>query len=269
MPLPKSRKPFTPKNPYRPTQRESSKIIFLSSEGSVTEELYFIDLISNLFSGIKSKIQLISVAEEAVATAPKYRKPEQEKLLSMVRPKHLVERIDRFKTEKKDIYEFEQHPDDEFWMITDVDQNWSDAVIDPQNNKTYQEEWDDAIAACEEKGYHYAISNPFFEVWLLLHHADPTDEDKSFAVSDDHPYEKTGHFRKRLSELGVPLKDQKKIVLSDYNEEKVKAAIRRAETLHADPADLCPHYFATTVYLLLKEIIALLPEKASVAEPGR
>lgn len=70
MPILKSRVPFTPQNPYRVVRPKTNKIIFLSCEGSVTEEEYF-DLVSNIFSEIKSKIQFISVAEDAVFTAPK------------------------------------------------------------------------------------------------------------------------------------------------------------------------------------------------------
>lgn len=70
MTLLKSRVPFTPQNPYRTVRPKTSKIIFLSCEGSVTEEEYF-GLISDIYSGIKSKIQFISVAEDAVFTAPK------------------------------------------------------------------------------------------------------------------------------------------------------------------------------------------------------
>lgn len=160
MPLLKSRVPFTPQNPYRVVRPQTSKIIFLSCEGSVTEEEYF-GLISDIYSDIKSKIQFISVAEDAVFTAPQCRTQEQVTLLSKVRPKHLVERIDQFKAEKNNIYQFEEYPEDEFWILTDVDQNWSRQPIDLQNAKTYKDEWDDAIAACDEKGYHYAVSNPF------------------------------------------------------------------------------------------------------------
>ncbi len=232
MTLLKSRVPFTLQNPYRVVRPKTSKIIFLSCEGSVTED--------------------------AVFTAPKCRTQEQAKMLSKVRPKHLVERIDQFKAEKDDI---EEYPEDEFWILTDVDQNWSNQVIDPQNTKTYKEEWNDAIEACKEKGYHYAISNPFFEIWLLLHHDSPSEEDKSFAVSDHHSYEKTDHFRTRLSELGAPLKDKKHINSSNYSNEKIKTAVRRAEELHVDKTNLCPQYFATTVYLLLKKLFELLPEE--------
>lgn len=62
IPILKSRIPFTPQNPYRMLRPKTSKIIFLSCEGSVTEEEYF-NLISDIYSEIKSKIQFISVAE--------------------------------------------------------------------------------------------------------------------------------------------------------------------------------------------------------------
>ncbi len=257
MPIVKSRIPFTPQNPFRPSRPETSKIIFLSFEGSVTEEEYF-SRISELYSEIKHRIQFISVAEDAVHTLPKRRTPEQLKMLSKVRPKQLVERIDQFKIEKNESYEFSKYPEDEFWIVTDVDNNWSDAEI--SNGKTLQEEWMEAIALCAEKGYHYAVSNPFFELWLLLHHDEASDEDKAFAVTETHAYEKTDHFRIRLSELGAALKDKKHICFSDYNIEKVNLAIKRAEVLHKNKQDLCPKYFATTVYLILNKLMEMLPE---------
>ena len=120
MPLITNRIPFSHQNPYRSVRPATSKIIFLSFEGSVTEEEYFAR-ISDLFSEIRSKIQFISVAEDAVHTAPKSRTRDQARMLSKVRPKQLVERIDQFKLEKDDIYQFSQYPDDEFWIVTDVE----------------------------------------------------------------------------------------------------------------------------------------------------
>lgn len=256
MPIIKSRIPFTPQNPFRPLRPETSKIIFLSFEGSVTEEEYF-SRISELYSEIKHRIQFISVAEDAVHTVPKRRTPEQIKMLSKGRPKQLVERIDQFKIEKNDSYEFSKYPDDEFWIVTDVDNNWSDTEI--SDGKTLLDEWREAIALCEERGYAYAVSNPFFEIWLLLHHDEASDEDKAFAVTNTHAYEKTDYFRKRLDALGAALKDKKHIAFADYNTENVKLAVARAAALHRDKRDLCPSYFATTVYLLLNKMMEMLP----------
>ncbi len=257
MPLIKSRTPFNVQNPYRPERPATKKIIFLSLEGSATEEEYF-DRISELFSEVRTKIQFISVAEDAVHTAPKRRTPEQLKMLSEVRPKQLVERIDQFKIENNEKYQFALYPDDEFWVVTDVDKNWSDEIIDLENGKTYKDEWNDAIDMCQRKNYRYAISNPFFEIWLLLHHDTVNDEDKNYAVTDTHAYEKTDHFRIRLRDLGVPLKDKKHIKSSDYDEEKLRIAISRAKELHLNKTDLAPKYFATTVYILLEKVVEMM-----------
>lgn len=259
MPLITSRIPFSPQNPYRSVRPATSKIIFLSFEGSVTEEEYF-EHISDLFGEIRSKIQFISVAEDAVHTAPKCRTSDQARLLSKVRPKQLVERIEQFKIEKDDIYQFSQYPEDEFWIVTDVDKNWSNEVI-PNQEKTYYEEWNEAINMCRTKYYGYAVSNPFFEIWLLLHHDTANEDDMSWAVTDEHAYEKTDHFRTRLRELGVPLEDKKHIEISDYDVEEVKTAISRAEALHLNKEDLCPKYFATTVYILLNKMMDMIPDE--------
>ena len=158
------------------------------------------------------------------------------------------------------IYQFSQYPEDEFWLVTDVDKNWSNERISPNEGKTFYDEWKDTIEMCKTKNYRYAISNPFFEVWLLLHHDIPNDEDKSFAVTDTHLYEKTDHFRTRLRNLGVPLEDRKHMKPFDYNIEKVKTAISRAEALHLEKTDLYPRYFVTTVYILMNKIMNMLPK---------
>ena len=265
MPFPKSRIPFTVTNPYRSVRPAASKIIFLSLEGSVTEEEYFFFFLE-IYSEIRTRIQFISVAEDAVHTIAGHRTPEQAKMLSKARPKQLVERIDRFKAEKEDIYQFSEYPDDEFWIVVDVDKNWSQEVIDPAGNKTYRDEWDEAIEACREKGYGYAVSNPFFEVWLLLHHDVPRAEDRTFAVTDEHEYEKTAHFRQRLRELHAPLKKDKHIEPENYDEEKIRLAVHRAEELHIDKNDFCPKYLASTVYMLLRKMMDMLPEQEKTDE---
>lgn len=254
-------------SPYRTIRRVSSKIIFLSCEGSVTEENY-IDIISSLFSEIESKIQMISVAEDATHTRPKLRTPEQISMLGKNRPKQLVERIDHYKVDRESTFEFSKYPEDEFWIVTDVDKNWSTEEIPGSNGKTYIEEWNEAITMCQERNYCYAVSNPCFEMWLLLHHDEVKDEDKQYAVTDNHSFVSASHYQERLRKLDVPLKKQKHIVPQHYTVEKVDAAISRAKELHLDKTELCPRYYATTVYLLLEKIKSMIPDNvdASVLE---
>lgn len=245
--------------PYRTSNRISSKIIFLSCEGCITEESYF-KQVSRLFCEIGSKIQLISVAEDAILTPSKLRTPEQNSMLSKTRPKQLVNRIDAFKRDKEDKFEFSKYPEDEFWIITDVDNNWSDTVIPGNDGKTYIQEWMEAIEMCQERNYDYAVSNPFFEMWLLLHHDEATDSDKAHAVTDSHAYDSNSgeYFRDRLRELNVALKDKKHIKPEHYTVDKIKKAVERAEILHLDKEDKAPRYYATTVYLLLNKIMDML-----------
>ena len=257
MPVISNRVPFS-QRPFRTKRAADNKIIFLSLEGSVTEEEYF-SIITEIYNGVRTKIQFISVMEEIIGTPPKRRTLEQARMLGKNRPLQLVDKIEQFKVEMEEEYQFSKYSD-EFWIVTDVDDNWSDTEISP--GKTLADEWKEAVDICEEKGYGYAISNPFFEIWLLLHHDEETIEDKTFAVTDEHAYEKTDHFRKRLKKLDVPLKgkgkDKKHLTFSDYDAEKVMKAVKRAQELHKDRKDLCPKYFATTVYLLLEKIQGIL-----------
>lgn len=179
-------KPFSIEDPYRVKRPSTSKIIFLSCEGSVTEEEY-IEILSQIYDGVKGRVRLISVAEDEVHTRPQRRTTEQRKVLGKSKPWQLVERIDKFKREKESTYEFSKYPEDEFWIVSDVDDNLDNHKI----------EFEDAIQMCDEKGYKYAISNPFFEIWLLMHHDDVNEEDRKYAVTAGHPYRLTILQRKK------------------------------------------------------------------------
>ena len=228
----------------RPT---SGKIIFISCEGQVTEEEYF-EMISNLFSGIKSKIQFISVMEDILSIPSRHRTAEQTRELTKSKPWQLVEKIDKFKTNEENRYDFSNHPEDEFWIISDVDDNTNPINI---------QKWNQMLEDCSTKQYGCAISNPFFEFWLLLHHVDAEDSDFNFAVTNNHPYEKTTHYTERLTnDANAPLR-QKHISSNHYNIEKVKAAINRAKTLHNGETQPWPSNLGSTVYLLLEKVVEI------------
>ena len=181
MPVLTNRQETSLKRTVRPT---SNKIIFISCEGQVTEETYF-SMISDIFDGVKSKIRFISVMEEAVNTPPNMRTLEQQRELSKSMPWQLVEKINSFKEKQAEVYDFEHHPEDEFWIIADVDDH---------TNSSNLAKWNQMLSDCDAKKYGYAISNPFFEVWLLLHHLEPNEDDYKFAVTDQHLYEYTSLF---------------------------------------------------------------------------
>ncbi|MCI9447901.1 MAG: RloB domain-containing protein [Lachnospiraceae bacterium] len=242
-----SRVPYTAANPLRPKRPATSKIIFLSMEGIVTEEEYF-EWVSRLFDEVKTKIQFISVVEDAVHTREKYRTQEQRSMLGRSKPKHLVEKIEQFKIEQNDKYQFDKYKEDEFWIVTDIDDNLSDFAIEGFHR---------ALDRCDERGYGYAVSNPFFELWLLLHHDNIKEEDEGHAVTESHAYEKTDYFIKRLKDCGAPLCDSKHIRKEDYTKEKIIQAVERAKSLHTDREGRYPKYLATTVYRLLEKILEL------------
>lgn len=235
--------PYTNENPYRSKRPTTSKIIFLSCEGSVTEEEY-IEVLSRIYDGVKSRVQIISVAEDEVHTLPKNRTREQNQVLGKSKPWQLVERINKFKEEKEAKYEFSKYPEDEFWIVSDVDDNLDNHKIKFEN----------AIQECERKGYKYAISNPFFEIWLLLHHDEVSEEDKKYAVTETHQYEATDHFRIRLAKKGAPLKDQKHLNFEHYSDEKVRLAVKRAKDLMGENEKI-PSDYGTYVYKIVEEIL--------------
>ncbi len=235
--------PYTNENPYRSKRPTTSKIIFLSCEGSVTEEEY-IEVLSRIYDGVKSRVQIISVAEDEVHTLPKNRTREQNQVLGKSKPWQLVERINKFREEKEEKYEFSKYPEDEFWIVSDVDDNLDNHKI----------EFENAIQECEEKGYKYAISNPFFEIWLLLHHDEVSEEDKKYAVTETHQYEATDHFRIRLAKNGAPLKGQKHLNFEHYSDEKVRLAVKRAKNLMGENEKI-PSDYGTYVYKIVEEIL--------------
>lgn len=69
-------------------------------------------------------------------------------------PKAVVERLNRYRVEEQ------IGDEDELWICIDAD-HWI--------RGSHQRELAEVLRQCRSKGYGVAISNPCFEVWLLLH----------------------------------------------------------------------------------------------------
>ncbi len=239
----------------RPKGEDSVKLIFISCEGAVTEEIYFGDIISQMLNNTRSKIKIASARADFFSSVPVQRTQIDIDEQNKSTPRQVMERLDNYLSRHK-YWDSVKNPDDEFWLILDIDDHTSIHKID---------EWNKVLTEAKTKNYQYAVSNPFFEFGLLLHHVDVTDEDRTYAVTATQDYQKTKHFTKRLKDdAHAPLigsgSDKKIPKSEDYTMQKIKDAIERAKKLHTDPNELWPHNLGSTVYILLEKIIGLLPE---------
>ena len=231
--------------PQRLQRLRSSKLIFIACEGEITEEQYFDEVLS-IYSDISEKIKIFSARKATSLDKHSTDYLSGEKNSTCNTPLQLIKLLEDC-TSNRDISIYDH---DEFWIVFDVDQNFG-------AEKTFEGvKYDNllkAIDKCNKKNYNYAISNPFFEVWLLLHFDDASDSDISFAVTKDHCYEKTKHFVHRLSNVGYPLKG-KSIPPNLLSRKNIQDAIRRASDLFntGESNNNIPYSYGSTVYRILQ-----------------
>jgi len=139
-------------------------------------------------------------------------------------PPQVLKRMERFLAEE------ELKPSDEAWLVTDKDQ-WTD----DQLNQLHQ--W-----SKKKANYGFALSNPKFEYWLLLHFED-------------------GANLKSARDCGERLKRHlpnydKGIEQRTITEGQIRDAIRRARVRDEPPcADWPRDLGSTTVYRLVESIL--------------
>ena len=144
-------------------------------------------------------------------------------------PDAVIERLDEYKSREAT----EDH--DQFWLCIDKD-HWADSGHIANLVQVLQH--------CKQKGYQVAISNPCFELWLLLHFEDvePTAQ-------------LTGrHVTERLSEVAGGY-DKKSGVRKPVDETMVIAAVERAKSLDVEGSEI-PETLLTRVYQILSALQA-------------
>lgn len=139
-------------------------------------------------------------------------------------PPHVLTRLEMYKAE----YDFGDQ--DRLWLMVDVDR-W------PTQNLA------EVCKQTKQKKFELAVSNPCFELWLWLHHADPETGD-----TDCNAIEK--RLRARLGSYNKSRLD------SAAYRPFIKQAIQRAQALHTKPKELWPPFPGTHVY----KVVASLPE---------
>lgn len=124
-------------------------------------------------------------------------------------PNHVIHRLSEAQQR------FQALPSDECWLVLDVDR-WGPRLL----SEVAQE--------ATQKGYKLAISNPCFELWLLLHFTDSAPSSSSCAAIEEQLRQIHGSFNK--SNLDGTL----------YTRERVNEAVERARRLDSSPTDRWP-----------------------------
>lgn len=151
-------------------------------------------------------------------------------------PRHVVERLKSVYRAAVDAGNLLKG--DEFWALLDTD-HW----VQPNHIAGLLQ----ALGEARQSGFKIAMSNPCFELWLLLHHEDVA----AGSVFGD------------CAEVAVRLRaclgryNKCRLRVEDFPVPAVDAAIRRARALEAVPDELAgywPEHAGTRVYLLVEAI---------------
>ena len=151
-------------------------------------------------------------------------------------PCHVVERLSERLQKAKQAGEVQD--DDQSWVLMDTDHHV---------NENHKKSFIEALDSARKSGFQIAISNPSFEIWLLLHHADLDG-----AVS----YRSSVSVQKELVRV-LGNYDKSRLDAACFPIAKIPEAIRRARALEDSPDNpkgYWPTKPGTRVYLLLEAL---------------
>ena len=194
-------------------------VISIASEGK-TEEQYF-DHLSDISNDVIKIDRLIRDDENDTKS----------------HPIHVIDLLE----ERTEIWEEYGVEANELWMVVDRDkQNVS------------QQQLEDIIQNCNEKGFNLALSNPTFEFWLLLHITGIEDYDKNKLLENEKLTKSRRFIDKELSNLNNGY-NKSKLKFDDFSG-GIKDAIIRAKEFGTDNAELIEK-LGTSVCLLVEKVI--------------
>lgn len=207
------------------TRKEASldsKLIIIAAEGEFTEKIYF-EALRKHARNSRVHIKILERDEENRHNSS---------------PEYVLGQLTQYKLENP----IEQ--DDELWLVIDKDK-WTAKSIRAV-----------AQRCAQDSSFHLALSNPCFELWLILHIIDASlesDEEKVKMLKN----------RKEKKNADPYLKRKLRALLGCYSESNYDAdqlvvqiaeAITRAETLDKNKKARWPQGLGTHVYKLAKSI---------------
>lgn len=198
---------------------KSSRLIVIAAEGRATENIYFEAMRQELCA---TNVQLVVLNRDDDNS----------------NPANVHRQIKDF------MDEYNILDDDQLWIVVDRD-DWKEKMLA------------DIAQLCQQNNnLRFCMSNPCFELWLILHLediADYSEEDRKNLLENP-----------RLSSHGTWTKYHLRKLMGHYQESDynpfillphIEDAICRAEMLDVNPKDRWPQTVGTRVYLLAKSIM--------------
>jgi len=208
------------KNFERREGDKSARLVVIAAEGRRTENIYF-------------ESMKISLCASDVHVEVLHRNSDRSS------PEHVYDQIRQFMSE----YNIED--DDQLWIVVDRDR-WEDSMLSNV-----------AQHCSQNDNLYFCVSNPCFELWLLLHIEDIAmyDDENMLALSMNKKTNGQTWLKRRIRKLMGHYKESNydAMALLPY----VQLAIERAEKLDISLKDRWPQRVGTRVYMLAKSIIGL------------
>ena len=200
-----------------------ARLIVIASEGKDTERIYF-NALAKEYTNPRVHVHILKRCEGEQNNSS---------------PEHVLKQLNDYKGQ----YELES--DDELWLVIDRDR-WTDAMLSHVAKECAQDDY-----------LHVALSNPCFELWLLLHLVNAT-------LLTPEVQQQWMENRRKSKNADSYLKVRLRQEMGSYHEadydvlmllEHVEVAIERARLLDRNPIDRWPQTFGTRVYLLVESVM--------------
>ena len=201
----------------------AARLIVIASEGKDTEQIYF-KALAKEYTNPRVHVHILERSEDEQNSSS---------------PEYVLKQLNNYKS----LYELEA--DDELWLVVDKDR-WTDAMLSRV-----------ATECTQEVSMHMALSNPCFELWLLLHL-----EDASSLTPKEQKQWMENRRKSRNTDPFLKVRLRQK--MGSYHESAydapaliahVEEAIVRAKALDKNPADRWPQTLGTRVYLLVESVM--------------
>lgn len=200
-----------------------ARLIVIASEGKDTERIYF-NALAKEYTNPRVHVHILKRCEGEQNNSS---------------PEHVLKQLNDYKGQ----YELES--DDELWLVIDRNR-WTDAMLSHVAKECAQDDY-----------LHVALSNPCFELWLLLHLVNAT-------LLTPEVQQQWMENRRKSKNADSYLKVRLRQEMGSYHEadydvlmllEHVEVAIERARLLDRNPIDRWPQTFGTRVYLLVESVM--------------